>query len=119
MMWRRREGKQWSTGVSCVQFFFGGAWQPDDFERRGLDRRIIFTHSPQSVSDQFPARASCASSRCDDWGAGAGSTALEEPRAAFMDPGGTGSHEARIWAGSTLLGTQAKQDLRVTQTLVY
>eukprot|EP00971_Amphidinium_carterae_P039516 776561-Amphidinium_carterae.1 len=61
--------------------------QPDDFERSGLDRWIIFARALRSVSDQLSVRGSSATSCCDDWGAGARSTLLRAPSAALMDPG--------------------------------
>eukprot|EP00971_Amphidinium_carterae_P261562 5188973-Amphidinium_carterae.1 len=71
--------------------------QPDDFERRSLDGRIIITRALRSVSNQLSARGSCAPSCCDNCVAGAGSTLLKDSSAAFVDPGGTrtGSHGAR------------------------
>eukprot|EP00971_Amphidinium_carterae_P148557 2945303-Amphidinium_carterae.1 len=63
--------------------------QPDDFKRRGLDGRIIFTRTLRSVIDQLSARGRCSTSCCDVWGADAGSTSLSEPSAALVDPGGT------------------------------
>eukprot|EP00971_Amphidinium_carterae_P144788 2868832-Amphidinium_carterae.2 len=61
--------------------------EPDDFERRGFDVRIIITRTLRSVSDQVSARGSCATSCFDVWGARAGCTSLRDPRDASVYPG--------------------------------
>eukprot|EP00971_Amphidinium_carterae_P259380 5146996-Amphidinium_carterae.1 len=54
--------------------------EPDDFDRHVLDRRITFTRTLRSVSDQLFARGSCTTSCCDAWGTDAGNMSLSEPR---------------------------------------
>eukprot|EP00971_Amphidinium_carterae_P162772 3227067-Amphidinium_carterae.1 len=66
----------------------------DDFERRCVDRQIIFTRTLRSVSDQLSARGSCATLCCDVWGAGAWSTSCFSGSGKYPDPT---KHSGRSW----------------------